>query len=192
MKFDKVILASQSPRRKELLKIIFDNFEVLPSGAEETVPKGTKTDKYCEYLALLKARDIAQNYRNSLVIGADTAVVLGEKILGKPKTREEAYNMLKLLSGKTHYVYTGCALILGDKSAVFTVKTDVTFYELDDREIYEYIDTGDCFDKAGGYGIQTKGSMLVKEIKGDYFNVVGLPIAQLKREIENFLSFKKF
>lgn len=186
MKYNGIILASASPRRKELLSLLADEFTVIPSGADECVPEGISTDKYCEYLALLKARDVAKKHRESLVIGADTAVVLGDKILGKPKDSNEAYGMLKMLSGKTHFVFTGCALVTSDKEIAFTVKTYVTFYELTDEEIFDYIATNDCYDKAGSYGIQTKGATLVKEIKGDYFNVVGLPVARLKREIRDF------
>lgn len=183
MKFNNVILASQSPRRKELLKLIFDEFKVIPSNANETVPDDIRIESYCEYLAKLKANDIANENIDSLVIGADTIVVIDDIVLGKPKDREEAINMLSSLSGKTHSVYTGCAIVLGDKTVSFTVKTDVTFYELTKEEIEEYVDSGDCYDKAGGYGIQTKGATLVKEICGDYLNVVGLPVSKLKREI---------
>ncbi len=183
MQFKNVVLASQSPRRKELLKLIFDNFQILPSNADETVPDNIGIESYCEYLAKIKARDIANDHPESLVIGADTIVVIDNTVLGKPSNREEAINMLKSLSGRTHSVYTGCFLILGEKNVSFTVKTDVTFYELTLDEITEYVDSGDCFDKAGGYGIQTKGATLVKEICGDYNNVVGLPVSKLKREI---------
>lgn len=183
MKFKNIILASQSPRRKELLKLIFDEFEIIPSNAEEIVPENIGIETYCEYLAKIKAQDIARNHPQSLVIGADTIVVIDDTVLGKPKTREEAICMLSSLSGRTHSVYTGCAVIFGDKVISFTAKTDVTFYELTKKEIEDYVDTKDCFDKAGGYGIQSKGVTLVKEICGDYNNVVGLPVSRLKREI---------
>ena len=186
MKYNNLILASASPRRKELLSLICEDFNIIPSNAEEIVPDSISVDKYCEYLALLNANDISVNFKDSLIIGADTAVVIDGIILGKPNNREEAFRMLRLLSGKTHCVYTGCALVCCEKHIRFPVRTDVTFYDLTDNEIEEYIATNDPFDKAGGYGIQTKGAVLVKEIKGDYFNVVGLPIARLKRELSNF------
>lgn len=184
---NKVILASASPRRNELLKLIFDEFSVIPSKAEEIIPENIPHSEVPQYLAMLKAKDIAQNNRDSLVIGADTIVLLNGKILGKPKNYDEAYSMLNSLSGNTHTVITGCAIIKGSKTLSFSTSTTVEFFPLSQREIEEYILSNEPFDKAGGYGIQGKGSLFVKKIDGDYFNVVGLPIALLKRSLKHFI-----
>ncbi len=183
-----VILASASPRRKELLSVIFDKFQIVVSDVEENVPDGIKNENQPEYLARLKALDVAKSNPDSLVIGADTSVLADGIILGKPKSKDEAYDMLKLLSGRSHKVITGCCICLNGKSHSFSVTTYVNFYELSEGEINNYIDTLEPYDKAGGYGIQSKGGLFVKGIRGDYFNVVGLPVAELKREIDNFIK----
>ncbi len=184
-----VVLASGSPRRQELLKYIFSDFTVKASSVEEIIPESLDVTEIPEYLAEIKAKDIASNFPNSLVIGADTVVIIGNTVLGKPKNRAEAYEMLKSLSGNTHKVITGCALLLNGNCRKFSVTTEVEFYPLTENEIEEYIASDEPYDKAGGYGIQSNGALLVKGIKGDYFNVVGFPIAELKRQIQYILSF---
>ncbi len=179
-----LILASASPRRKELLSIITDSFTVIPSDVEEIIPDNLDVYSVPQYLSQLKARDISNKNPDSLVIGADTAVIIENEILGKPKTKKHAYDMIMKLSGKTHYVVTGCTLILGEKEISFSEKTAVTFYQLSNAEIEEYINTEEPYDKAGGYGIQGKGSLLVEKISGDYFNVVGLPVGKLNKAIK--------
>ncbi len=181
---NKIILASASPRRKELLSVITDNFSVKPSDIQEIIPDNLDVYSVPEYLSKLKASDVAATNPGYLVIGADTSVIIENEILGKPKTKTDAYNMIKKLSGKTHYVVTGCTLILSDKVLSFSDKTAVTFYPLAEAEIQEYINTDEPYDKAGGYGIQGKGSLLVEKIDGDYFNVVGLPIGKLNKAIK--------
>ncbi len=181
-----IILASASPRRKELLNQITEEFSIVVSSVEEIVPDSIPVDEVPQFLATLKAKDVALNYPDKLVIGADTCVLCDGKILGKPKDCADAYNMLSLLSGKTHSVITGCALVKNGKSISFSVTTEVEFFKLTDKEINDYIETNEPFDKAGGYGIQSKGGLFVKGIKGDYFNVVGLPIAQLKKVMDSF------
>ncbi len=183
----KYILASQSPRRRELLSLITDSFEVIPSNIEEILPSGIERVKGPEFLAKIKAEDIAKEYPNDIVIGADTSVFLGDTVLGKPKSREAAFNMLKLLSGNTHAVITGCAIIKDDKIDSFSVASEVEFFTLSDAEINAYLDTDEPYDKAGSYGIQAKGGLFVKEIRGDYFNIVGLPIGELNRHLKNFI-----
>ena len=183
---NKIILASASPRRRELMALITKEFEVIPSGADETVPQGIKALEQAEYLAVLKADDIAEKYPDSIVIGADTCVVAENEVLGKPKDKEDAERMLRLLSGKTHKVVTGCAIVDGKRKISFSNVTDVEFYSLSEREIEEYINTPEPYDKAGGYGIQGKASLFVKAIKGDYFNVVGFPVSQLNRALKEF------
>lgn len=179
----KIILASASPRRKELLQKITDDFICVPADIDESLPCGARIEKAPEYLALKKAEHIAKDYDDSIVIGSDTGVFYGGEMLGKPKDRADAKRMLEMLSGKTHSVITGCAIIKGDKKITFSCETKVTFYELSQKEIKDYVATGECEDKAGAYGIQGYGALLIKEINGDYFNVVGLPVAQLYRKL---------
>lgn len=180
-----IILASASPRRKELLRLIFESFDIIPSKVDETPPKGISAEELPEYLAAKKASDIAKEYPEHTVIGADTCILSEGKALGKPKNPSEAFEMLRQLSGNTHKVITGCAVAKNGKCKSFSCETEVTFYSLSDIEIEEYIASGEPFDKAGGYGIQSLGALLVKEIRGDYFNVVGLPVSRLKRFLNN-------
>ena len=182
-----IILASASPRRQELLKLIFDKFSIITADIEEVCPDSLHPHKCPEYLALQKARAVANDHKDSLVIGADTAVFLGDVMLGKPKDDEDAVRMLSSLSGREHLVITGCAAILREKEISFSVTSGVKFFELSKEEINWYIGTREHTDKAGAYGIQGKGSLLVEEIHGDYFNIVGLPVSELNRKIkENF------
>lgn len=180
---ENIILASASPRRKELLGVITKDFEIIPSDAEETVPVGILADETAEYLAKIKALSVAQIHPESIVIGADTCVVADGVILGKPKDEDDAREMLKMMSGMTHKVITGCAIVKNGVVNSFSVTTEVEFYPLSDEEIEKYINTPEPYDKAGGYGIQGKASLFVKGIKGDYFNVVGLPVAELNRRL---------
>ena len=179
-----VILASASPRRKELLGLITEEFKIIPSGVEEIVPDGTEPEKQPEFLARLKAEDISKKYPQDVVIGADTSVIIDDCVLGKPGGSKQAEDMLKMLSGRTHKVVTGCAVIKNGECRSFSSVTEVEFYPLTDKEIEDYIATGECFDKAGAYAIQGKGGLLVKAIRGDWYNVVGLPVAQLVRVLK--------
>ncbi len=178
----KIILASASPRRKELLGLITEEFEVMPSDADETLPDDISSDMAAEYLAAVKAKSVSVD--DAVVIGCDTVVVIDDKILGKPKDRNDCFEMLRALSGRKHYVYTGVCILYNNKTVSFTEKTEVEFHDLSDAEIEAYMDSGEPFDKAGGYGIQGKGSLLVKGICGDYFNVVGLPVSALNRKLK--------
>lgn len=183
-----IILASASPRRAELLKQAGFQFTVTPSSIEEIVT-ATEPDKLVEELAFQKANDvyhqIKKDYKDCdyMVIGADTIVYYNGEVLGKPKDEQEAFDMLKLLSDRTHQVFTGIAIILKSnhekQTYLLNERTDVTFYPISDYEIKEYIATKDCMDKAGSYGIQGPFAVHIKGIKGDYNNVVGLPIAKL-------------
>jgi septum formation protein len=181
-----LILASGSPRRQELLRLITEDFIVHPVDADETLPDGMPVELAASFLADVKARAGAECFPEDIVIGCDTVVISEDEIMGKPKNREEAKRMLQKLSGETHTVMTGTALYLGKQSSVFTTETQVTFYPLSDVEIENYLDTGEPFDKAGAYGIQGRGSLLVREIRGDYFNVVGLPVSALSRALAQF------
>lgn len=181
-----IILASNSPRRKELLKLLYDDFSIIPANIDETVPNGIPLEKSAEYVATQKAMAISKSHKDDLIIGCDTMVVIGDTILGKPKDKFNCFDMLKALSGKIHYVITGVCLILGDKKITFSEKTEVKFHNLSNEDIWNYIATGEPFDKAGGYGIQGYGSLLVDKINGDYFNIVGLPISRLNQVLKNF------
>jgi septum formation protein len=185
---NKYILASASPRRSELLQRIGIEFEVIPSNVEEDIEKDISPKILVQELALIKAADVAKNVESGyLVIGADTLVIFNDNVLGKPKDEENAYKMLSLLSGKTHRVYTGICVIDTEsgKSVSDFECSKVTFRELTDDEIYAYIETGEPMDKAGAYGIQEKGALLVEEIKGDYFNIVGFPICKFGELLKN-------
>ncbi len=184
----KIILASASPRRRELISIISDDVVFTTADVDETLPEGVPLHESAEFLACKKAAAVAKKYSDELVVGADTVVICEGEILGKPKDKADAARMLTLLSGKTHLVVTGCALFKNGKSLSFSTTSLVTFYSLTESEIDAYIETGEPMDKAGAYGIQAKGSLLVKAIEGDYFNIVGLPVAELNRKIKLFLS----
>lgn len=177
-----IILASQSPRRRELMGLITKDFEVKVSEVDESLPEGISPRDAVMYLSKIKAEPFKNEQQ--IVIGADTVVAIDNKILGKPKDKQNAFDMLKTLSGKTHSVFTGVTITKGESTNTFAVETRVTFFELNDQEILDYIATKEPMDKAGAYGIQGYGSLLVKEIQGDYFNVVGLPISKLNQELQ--------
>ena len=179
-----LVLASASPRRQELIRLIDEEIIICPSDADESYSADTPTDNVPELLAVRKAAEVAKKYPNDTVIGCDTSVIIGNEILGKPTDKEDAARMLRLLSGNTHKVITGCAIFKGGKSISFSETTFVTFYPLSDKDIEDYIATNEPYDKAGAYGIQGKASLLVKGIEGDYSNVVGLPVARLNRVLK--------
>lgn len=183
-----VILASASPRRKELLSYIVPRFEIIPADVDETLPEEISSEKSAEFLAVKKAEHISAQYPESIVIGSDTVVIVDGEILGKPSDEADAYRMLKKLSGKIHTVVTGVCISRGEKKKSFSEATRVEFYPLSDEEIHDYIATGDPMDKAGAYGIQGEGCVLIKGIEGDFFTVMGLPAARLKRELAEFFS----
>ncbi|WP_246940850.1 Maf family protein [Bacillus pinisoli] len=178
-----LVLASSSPRRKELLTNLGITFDVLSSSIEETIDPSVTPEETVLSLAEQKAMDVAKQYPSSYVVGADTIVVYDSQILGKPKDEQDAKHMLRMLSGNTHYVLTGVSIVVNGQPSSFYVRTDVTFWPISEDEISQYIESREPFDKAGSYGIQGLGSLFVKEIKGDYFSVVGLPISRLKREL---------
>ncbi len=183
----KIILASGSPRRREIMKNAGYDFEVKTSSADETLPREMAADEAVQYLAKIKG-DAVKTDRNTLVVSADTVVVLDGKILGKPKNDNDAFSMLSALSGRSHTVLTGVCVRLGEKKTVFCEKTEVKFYPLGEDEIKAYIATGEPSDKAGAYGIQGKGALLVEKINGDYLNVVGLPMARLDRVLREYIK----
>lgn len=181
-----LILASASPRRKELLELAGFEFDIITADVDEVLDASLTPSQLVMSLAFQKASAVAAEHKLSTVIGADTVVVLDGKVLGKPHSSDEAKAMLGELSGRTHEVYTGVCLIKGDKVHHFFECTKVSFYPLEGELIDTYVASGECSDKAGSYGIQGKGCVLVKGIEGDYFNVVGFPVARFCREIKAF------
>jgi len=196
----KIILASGSPRRRELMKLTDLDFEVITSDCDEHTDPSTP-EETAAGLSRLKCLSVAEGIMSGnihpsdessegyIVIGADTIVALDGCILGKPVNEEDAFRMLSMLSGKMHTVHTGVTIYDtgSGMNTTFTDQTDVEMYELDEKEIREYISTKEPMDKAGSYGIQGRGGLLVKRIIGDYFNVVGFPVARLSRELKQFL-----
>jgi len=180
----KVILASKSPRRRELLSLIFPSFEIETVNTDETIDLSMPPEKIVMSLAERKAEPVAEMFPDAMVIGADTIVWLDGEILGKPKDPEDARKMLSRLSGKTHAVYTGVALFHQGRKDSFFERTEVTFWEISEEEIDRYIETGEPLDKAGSYGIQGFGATFVKKINGDYYTVVGLPVSRLYQHIK--------
>lgn len=178
------VLASASPRRKELFSVLNLPFEVITANVDEKSVLFVNEEQYVQDVALLKTRAIANETTNKVVIGADTIVAFEGRLLHKPQTREEAVAHLQALSGQTHYVYTAVIIIDEEKNeSIIVEKTAVTFKVLSTALIEAYVDTNDCYDKAGGYGIQTMGMLLVDKIEGDYNNVVGLPISSLTEHL---------
>ena len=197
-----IILASASPRRRELLSLVTDDFEIITADIDERAAEiqmekeGIPPLKVSERLAEIKAKAVFDTLSdpekdNSVVIGADTSVILDNVIYGKPEDRDDAVRMLSSMSGRVHVVATGVALFSGNEKRCFTEETHVEFNELDDYQralISDYCDSRSPFDKAGAYGIQDKGALLIKGIDGDYSNVVGLPVARLARELANMVK----
>lgn len=189
-----IILASASPRRKEILGNTNVKFNVIKSEIDEVVLDNEKPQQVVMRLAFEKCLDIASNHEEDLVIGADTIVVLDDEILGKPKDENEAYEMIKKLSNRTHQVMTGISLINlhSNKKIIDCVVSDVKFKDLSEEDIRDYIQTNESLDKAGAYGIQSYGALLVEEIKGDYFNIVGLPISRLSDLLKEHFGINLF
>ena len=182
----RIILASKSPRRKELMGLLFPQFEVQASDVDETLPEGVSLGRAVELLALRKGQAVAGAEPDALVIAADTLVTLGSVVLGKPTGREDAARMLRLLSGRVHQVYTGVALLEGERTNRLHCVTDVEFSPLTEEEIRWYLSTGEPFDKAGAYGIQGYGARFIRGVREDFFNVMGLPVNELYRQIMQF------
>ena len=188
----KVVLASQSPRRRELLSDLISGFRIIPDNSPETVDKSATPEETVKRLAVQKARNVsACADSDEIVIAADTVVFIDGKILGKPADAAEAAEMLRTLSGRDHHVCTGIAVIdnaIGKSFCCFE-RTLVHFKHLTDSEIERYIASGEPMDKAGAYGIQGKGALFVEWIKGDYFNVVGLPLCRLGKVLKEEFDF---
>lgn len=194
----KIILASKSPRRKELLEQIGMDIEIHPSNIDENKVLINNPVEYVKELARLKAENIASLYPDSWVIGADTIVVIHDEIIGKPRSKTDAISILKKLNNREHFVHTAFCICNQNsnsytmKSVIKSVKTKVYFKDLTDSEIKWYVNTKEPFDKAGGYGIQGVGSFIVKKISGSYTNVVGLPVCEVVEALINLnlIEFK--
>lgn len=183
-----IILASQSPRRKQLLlQMGLEDFQVIPAVEEEKWDPQLSPKELVQFLALHKAAEVAKKCDpEDIVIGADTVVALDGKVLGKPHNAAHAFKMLSSLSTRRHMVYTGIAIRQGEQKMVGVESTEVRFCSLTEQEILDYIATGEPMDKAGAYGIQGRGALFVDSIRGDFYNVVGLPICRLGRMLAGF------
>ena len=190
MKELQIILASKSPRRKELLGHIIEQFEIRTKDIEEIYPDHLSVDEVPTYLAELKARAFVDDMaENELIITSDTVVAMEGRIYGKPKDRQDAIRILQELSGKTHQVITGVCLLLKNKQSVFSETTTIYFKPLSLEEIEYYVDTFSPYDKAGAYAIQEWIGMIgIERMEGDYFNVVGLPLFKLNQELKKIWS----
>ena len=182
-----IILASQSPRRRELLERMgISNFTIIPAQGEETADRSLPPAQLVEELSRHKAAEVAAAHPDDLIVAADTVVAIDGQVLGKPHSRQEASEMLSLLSGREHHVYTGVTVCRGGQTVTEHEDTAVCFRALAPEEIEAYVSTGEPMDKAGSYGIQGRGCVLVQGIRGDYYNVVGLPVCRLARIFAQF------
>ncbi|MGM9940589.1 MAG: Maf family protein [Bulleidia sp.] len=184
-----IILASASPRRRELMEKVGFPFICIPADIDETIYDEYTIEENVENIAFRKARAIHELYPDCIAVGSDTMVVLDEEIvLGKPENREDAKRMLRMLEGRTHQVMTGLSLV-SDNRRYFNVSvSDVTFSHMSEEEIEEYVNSGECDDKAGAYGIQGLGGRYIESIQGDYYSIMGLPVNLLYEELKKNLS----
>ncbi|MBP3736956.1 MAG: septum formation protein Maf [Lachnospiraceae bacterium] len=185
-----IILASASPRRRELLTLAGFDFTVIPAIGDERT-HASEPGEIVEHLARHKAREIGEQHREAFVIGADTIVFCDGRVLGKPQSREDAGRMIRLIAGRTHQVYTGVCFWCYDEAGAlqmktFHEKTDVEVFPMTEEEIEANIQTEEPYDKAGGYGIQGRFARYIRAISGDYYNVMGLPVARLYHEYQAF------
>ncbi|MEC1627259.1 Maf family nucleotide pyrophosphatase [Bacillus mojavensis] len=181
-----LILASQSPRRKELLDLLQIPYTIIVSEVEEKLNRNFSPEENVQWLAKQKAKAVADLNPGAIVIGADTMVCLEGECLGKPQDQDEAAAMLRRLSGRSHTVITAVSIQTANHSETFYDKTEVVFWPLSEEDIWTYIETKEPMDKAGAYGIQGKGALFVKKIDGDYYSVVGLPISKTMRVLKDF------
>jgi septum formation protein len=181
-----LILASGSPRRREILTMLGYTFKVSPADADETLEEGIAPDCAVAELSKRKAEAVGKLYPSDVVLGADTLVFCDGAILGKPENREDAASMLRLLSGRTHQVYTGVTVLNQTGSKTWVNRSNVTFLDLTEEEIRSYLETGEPMDKAGAYAVQGKGSALIESISGDFFAVMGLPASSTVRSLKEF------
>ncbi len=181
-----IILASSSPRRTEILKLANIIHKVIPSTCKEVIEEGLKPIEVVQSLSYQKANNVFQDNKDSLIIGADTIVTIDNKILGKPHNEKEALEMLELLSGRTHEVITGVTIINKNIHKTFYEITEVTVAKLSKKQIIDYINSEYIYDKAGSYAVQGEFCKYIDKINGDYYNVVGLPISRIYKELKEF------
>lgn len=186
----KVILASESPRRRELMSSLGLNYMTASARIEEYLDASLSVEEAVMQVAEAKATAVQQQYPNDIILGADTIVVVDDEIMGKPKNDEDAKRMLEKLSGREHRVLTGVAILRKEEKELFVEETKVYFYDFDESILAWYLGTKESKDKAGAYGIQGKGSVLVRRIEGDYYNVVGLPLAETYRRLRKYIYQK--
>lgn len=183
----RIILASKSPRRKELMQLLKLPFEIIVSDIDEQIDYNNDLVKEIEKLSYQKAEAVYKDHKDALVIGSDTIVKIGNDVLGKPHSIEEAKKMLRELSDNTHQVVTAVTIINNDKVETFSEVAEVTFYPLTEEEIEEYVNTNEPMDKAGSYAIQGDGAKFIRHINGDFYTIVGLPVAELYHRLKKYL-----
>ena len=183
----RIILASKSPRRRELMELLKVPFEVIVSDIDEQIDYNNDLVKEIEKLSCQKANAVYVQHSDALVIGSDTIVKIGNDVLGKPKDLDDARRMLRELSDKTHEVVTGVTILYQGKAETFSSVAKVTFYPLSDEEIEDYISTNEPMDKAGSYAIQGDAAKFIRSIEGDYYTIVGLPVAELYHRLKKYL-----
>ena len=186
----KIILASGSPRRAEILNSVGWSFEKYVSDVDESEIVGESAEDYVQRLAKTKAEKVAENFADEIVLGADTTVVIDDQIIGKPSDLEDARRMLEMLSGNWHEVLTGVALVKNGNSSVGLQKTKVKFAEMSDNEIKFLVENGEPLDKAGAYAVQAQAALFIEKIEGDYWNVVGLPVNLVFQSFQTIELFK--
>lgn len=184
---NKIILASKSPRRKQLLEMLNIPFDVVVADIEEEINPDNDLVKEIEKLSYQKANAVFKDHNDCLVIGADTIVKINNEVLGKPKNYDQAKQMLEKLSNQTHEVVTGCTILVDNIVETFSEVSKVTFYPLSEKEIDEYIKTNEPMDKAGAYAIQGLGAKFIKSIDGDFYTIMGLPVAKLYHRLKKYL-----
>lgn len=182
----RLILASGSPRRKELLGYLNKPFEIMTADVDETINHDNDLRKEIEKLSFKKANAVFENNKDAIVIGADTIVTINNQILGKPHTKEKAFEMLKMLSNNCHQVITGVTIITPTNTETFSTVSNVYFYEMSDQEIQTYVDSEEPLDKAGAYAIQGGASKFISHIEGDYFSIMGLPVGELFQRLKKY------
>ena len=182
----RLILASKSPRRRELMDLLNKPYEVIVSEADESIDKNNDLRKEIEHLAYKKAETVFKDNRDAVVVGADTIVVINNEVLGKPKDEDDARRMLRLLSNNVHKVITGVCILSEGKIDNFSCVTKVYFNEMSEEEIDEYVASFEPMDKAGSYAIQGFGAKYIRAIEGDYYTVMGLPIAEVYKRLKSF------
>ena len=183
----RIILASKSPRRRELMEMLKLPFEIIVSDIDEQIDYDNDLVKEIEKLSFRKADAVYQENKDALVIGSDTIVKIGNDVLGKPNSVEQAKEMLRELSDNTHEVVTGVTIICNDQVETFSSVANVTFYPLSEEEIDEYVKTNEPMDKAGSYAIQGDGAKFIRSIEGDFYTIVGLPVGELYHRLKKYL-----